>query len=242
MNETVNNAPVHEEGIDLRGITHAIFDRILWIAGAMILCMVLVFAYTKMTFVPMYTSNVTVYTNSGKLESTSDVSLPTFYAEDFAKIAVERGVLEKAIEEYDLDTTWQSFRANLTVTVEEESRVVYISVSDSDPETAQKMANAVSEVAKARLAEAIKVELATTITEATLPTSPSGSGMVLKLIIAALVGLLVSCGVIIALHIIRDRVNSVEDVENALGMTVLGVIPFQKKKTAGDTKRKGENA
>ena len=149
-------------------------------------------------------------------------------------------MLEKAIEEYDLDTTWQSFRANLTVTVEEESRVVYISVSDADPATAQKMANAVSEVAKARLAEAIKVELATTITEATLPTSPSGSGVVLKSIIAALVGLIASCGTVIAIHIIRDRVNSVEDVESALGLTVLGVIPFQKKKSEADTKRKGE--
>ena len=240
MNENVKNASVQEEGIDLRGITHAIFDRILWIIGAVVLCVLVTFIYTKATFVPMFTSNVTVYTNSGKLESTSDVSLPTFYAEDFAKIAVERGVLEKAIEEYDLDTTWQSFRANLTVTVEEESRVVYISVSDADPATAQKMANAVSEVAKARLAEAIKVELATTITEATLPTSPSGSGVVLKSIIAALVGLIASCGTVIAIHIIRDRVNSVEDVEGALGLTVLGVIPFQKKKSEADTKRKGE--
>lgn len=240
MNENVKNAPVQEEGVDLRGITHAIFDRILWIIGAVVLCVLVTFIYTKATFVPMYTSNVTVYTNSGKLENTSDVSLPTFYAEDFAKIAVERGVLEKAIEEYDLDTTWQSFRANLTVTVEEESRVVYISVSDADPAAAQKMANAVSEVAKARLAEAIKVELATTITEATLPTSPSGSGVVLKSIIAALVGLIAACGTVIAIHIIRDRVNSVEDVENALGMTVLGVIPFQKKKSESDGKRKGE--
>ncbi len=247
MNENVMNASVQEEGIDLRGIVHAIFDRILWIAGAVVLCMVLVFAYTKMTFVPMYTSNVTVYANNGKLENTSDVSLPTFYAEDFAKIAVESAVLNKAIEKVEaeqgmaLNMSWKSLRANLAVTVEEESRVVYISVSNADGEVAQWLAAAVSDVAKETLNDAIGVELAKIITPATEANSPSGSGMVLKLIVAALVGLLLSCGVIIALHIIRDRVNSVEDVENTLGLTVLGVIPFQKKKAEEVIKAKGEN-
>lgn len=242
MNENMKNASVQEEGLDLREIMHALLDRILWVAGAVALCVVMMFLYTKITFVPMYTSDVTIYANSGKLENTSDVSLPTFYAEDFAKIAVERGVLEQAIEQYGLDTTWQSFRANLTVTVEEESRLVYMSVSNSDPEVAQRMATAVSEVAKDTLAASIGVELATTVTEATLPTSPSGSGMALKLIVAALVGLVLSCGVIIAIHIIRDRVNSVENVESALGLAVLGVIPYQKKKDEDAAKQKGAKA
>ena len=247
MNDTVNNVPVQEEGIDLRGITHAIFDRILWIVGAVVLCVLVTFIYTKATFVPMFTSNVTIYTNSGKLENTSDVSLPTFYAEDFAKIAVERGVLEKAVENLkngaypELKMTWASLKANLTVMVEEESRVVYLSVSNPDPETAQALAKAVSEAATEALVSAIgNKQQITTITEATLPTSPSGSGAVLNSIIAALVGLIASCGTIIAIHIIRDRVNSVEDVENALGLTILGVIPFQKKKSEYSSKRKGE--
>lgn len=242
MNENVENASVQEEGLDLREILRALVDKIFWIIGAVVLCAALTFVYTKMTFVPMYTSNVTIYANNGKLQSTTDISLPTFYAEDFAKIAVEQGVLEKAIAEYDLDTTWQSLRANLTVFVEEESRLVYMSVSNPDPEVAQKMAAAVSEVAKATLAASIEVELATTITPATLPTSPSGSGMTLKLIVASLVGFVLSAGAVIALHVVRDRINSVEGVERALDLTVLGVIPFQKKKIENGSKLKGEKA
>ena len=248
MNDNVKNASVQEEGIDLRGISHAIFDRLFWIVGTVILCVLVTFIYTKATFVPLYTSNVTVYTNSGKLDSTTDVSLPTFYAEDFAKIAVERGVLEKAVEKVksnenfaEFNMSWASLKANLTVMVEEESRVVYLSVSNPDPETARELAKAVSEAATEALVNAIgNKQQITTITEATLPTSPSGSGVVLNSIIAALVGAIVSCGTIIAIHIIRDRVNSVEDVENALGLTILGVIPFQKKKSEYSSKRKGE--
>lgn len=234
-----NNIRNNEEGIALSMILRVLWDKAVWIALAVAVCVGLAFGYTKLTYVPMYTSNVTIYANSGKLESTSDVSLPTFYAEDFAKIAVEQGVLQKAIDDYGLDTTWQSFRANLNVTIEEENRVVYMSVSDSDPKTAQKMAYAVSEVAKRTMAEAIEVDLATTITPATLPTKPSGSGMVLNLIIGFLAGLFLSGGFFVAIHMIRDRIASVEELESALGVTVLGVIPYQKRKET-EAQKKGD--
>lgn len=238
MNEN-NIRNNQEEGIDLSMILHILWDKIIWVALAVVVCVALAFGYTKVTYVPMYTSHVTIYANSGKLESTSDISLPTFYAEDFAKIAVEQGVLQKAIDEYELDTTWQSFKQNLVVTIEEESRVVYMSVTDSDPETAQKMARAVSEVAKATMAAAIEVDLATTITPATLPTKPSGSGMVLNLIIGFLAGLLISGGFFVVMHVVRDRIDSVEDMERALGVTALGVIPYQRRKET-EAQHKGD--
>ena len=64
----------------------------------------------------------------------------------------------------------------------------------------------------------------------------------MKLIVASLVGFVLSAGAVIALHVVRDRINSVEDVERALDLTVLGVIPFQKKKIENGSKLKGEKA
>lgn len=226
-----NNIQKNEqEGIAISVIARVLWDKIIWIGLAVVVCMALAFGYTKMTYVPKYSSDVTIYASTGKMESSLDITISTFFAEDYAKIIVERDVLKKAIELYDLDTTWQKLQANTDVTVEEESRVVYITVTDSDPERARRNATAISEVAKTTMVDVMGADRAVTISEASLPTKPAGSGMVANLIVGFLAGLFLSGVFFVAMHVIRDRVSSVEELERALGVTVFGVIPYQKKK------------
>ena len=230
-----------QEGIAFSLILQVLWDKVIWVALAVVLCVALAFGYTKATYVPKYTSDVTIYASTGKMESSLDITISTFFAEDYAKIIRERDVLKKAIELYELDTTWQKLQASTSVVVEEESRVVYIAVTDTDPEQARLKAEAISEVAKTTMVDVMGADRAVTISEASLPTKPSGSGMVLNLIIGFLAGLCFSGGFFVVSHVIRDRIDGIEDLERALGVTALGVIPYQKKKE-NDIQKKGELA
>ena len=70
-----------------------------------------------------------------------------------------------------------------------------------------------------------KVEDVTMLEEAKLPESPSSPNIKLNVLLGAVLGAFLAVVGVLVREILDDRVRRPEDVEDALEMTLLGIVP-----------------
>lgn len=71
-----------------------------------------------------------------------------------------------------------------------------------------------------------------TVEEGNLPTSPSSPNVKKNMMLGALLGLVISMGLIVLISILDDTVKTPDDVEKYLGLNVLTSIPIQEGSNA----------
>ena len=81
------------------------------------------------------------------------------------------------------------------------------------------------------------VDSVKTVEEANLPDSPSSPSVMRNTLIVAILGILISAGIIILVFMLDDTVKTPEDVETYLGLNVLASIPVYDGANAKNKKR-----
>ena len=120
-------------------------------------------------------------------------------------------------------------RGMIRVSIPNDTRIITISVNSKDPQDAQQLANSVREIAAEKIKVVTKVEDVTTIEEAKVPTSPSSPNIKRNVMLGALVGGFIAVAFVLLLEVLDDRVRRPEDVEEALGLVLIGVVPDTEK-------------
>ena len=113
----------------------------------------------------------------------------------------------------------------ISVDIPTDTRLISISVNAKTGQDAQTLANKVREVALEKIKNVTKVEDVTTLEEAKLPESPSSPNIKLNVLLGAVLGAFLAVVGVLVREILDDRVRRPEDVEDALGMTLLGIVP-----------------
>ena len=85
------------------------------------------------------------------------------------------------------------------------------------------------EVAAEKIIAVTKVSDVTTLEEAETPKTPSSPNIRRNTIIGVLAGGVLMVIVVVIVEILDDRVKKPEDIEEVLGMTLLGVVPDMSK-------------
>ena len=114
---------------------------------------------------------------------------------------------------------------DIAVTSETTSRVVGLSVTGPDPQTA---ANIMVERVSAIAQEVMSIESVNAIDQAQAPESPSGPNRPLYVAVALMAGLFVAIAIVVVADMLNTRVRSQEEVEELLGIPVIGRIPTMK--------------
>lgn len=85
--------------------------------------------------------------------------------------------------------------------------------------------NSIREVASEKIKSVTKVQDVTPLEKAQLPSKPSSPNIKRNTMIGMLIGGLFTIVIIVIKEVLDDRVKRPEDVEEALGMTLLGIVP-----------------
>ena len=227
MDETVVNKLENEEGIDIAEILQALLSKIVWILLAAVIFAAGAFAYTKLAVTPVYNSTITIYFNHDNMSSAGDITIATYSAEDYAKLIKKRPVLERVIAGLGLDMTYAQLASCVDVSIEEQSRVLDIIVTNTDPAMAKKIADRLAIETKEMMEAQTQDERVIIWGDANLPTSPVSPSAVRNAILAAAVGLILASAVVVVIHLYDDKLRTAENIEKALGLTVLASIPSQ---------------
>ncbi len=221
-----------EELIDLVEIFHLLLRKAWMIIICFVIGAVIAGCYTKFMITPQYSAKSIIYilTNSTSITSMADIQLGTRLTVDFQMLVKTRPALETVIEDMGLNLTYEQLAAKIQTNNPDDSRFLEIIVTDSDPERAKDIANAVSEVAMERIARIMDTEKPNVVEEAVKPQSPISPNLMKNTMMGAIVGAGLMALLIIVLYLMDDTLKTEEDVRKYLKLNTLAAIPVNKRK------------
>lgn len=178
---------------------------------------------------PQYTTHTQMYVlNRASNDKVvySDFQTSTYVMNDYKGLILGQNVTKAVIEKLGLENITPTGLANkITVSSPESTRIMQISVTDTDPQRAAAIANAVREEAALQIKEIMEVDAVKLVYSADVPQVPSSPNVSKDTLLAAVIGLALSVIVLSVIHLMDDTIRTEEDVEKRLGLSVLGMIP-----------------
>lgn len=233
--------------IDLLELFHILLGRIGLIWNVGFLAAILCFMISKFVLTPVYESTTKIYILN-KTESASvtysDVQMGTQLTKDYAELIGSRYVLEEVIQKLGLNNmTYNALLKTITVSTPTDTRIVSITVENTDPVQAMKIANCIREVAGEHIQNVMDIEAVNVVETANMPIEKAGPPVLRWALIGGLIGVLAVCAAILVQYLMDDTVKSAEDVEKHLRISTLALIPLteeaeDRKKTGKKKKRK----
>ncbi len=143
----------------------------------------------------------------------------------YADTDISEDVLETYIQRVTASMTWSALKSATTITNPEDTHYLYISVASTDPKLSYAAAMAVIGSSVDSLSNFFGVEEVSIDEQPRMPVGPSSRKTYQKAYLAALIAAAFVIGVLVLLYLRDDKINTAEDVEKYLGVTVLALIP-----------------
>lgn len=233
--------------IDLREVLILLISKAWLIALAGIFTALLGFILSAFLIAPTFESTTKIYILNKQQENTvtySDVQLGTQLTKDYAQLITSRLVLEKVIEDLKLTETneemdYEAMLSKVEVTTPTDTRILSITVSDTDPVMAMNIANSVREAAAVHIKNVMDIEAVNVVETANLPMEKASPSITKWTLIGGCIGAFLVMAVVLLIFFMDDTIKNSDDVEKYLGLSTLALIPLdtQAVNTKGSKKK-----
>ena len=223
---------------DLIQLDVVLLLRRIWEKKILIVLVTLLFtavslAVSIFAITPQYASTTKVYVvnqtkDEKKAITTQDVQLGSLLVKDYKEIILSNKVMEDAAEKSGTGLTAKELLKKVSVEAPKDTRIISITVQDKDPQVASDLANTVKEISADQIKEVTKIDDVTTLEEAKAATSPSSPNIPRNVILATVLGFILAVAGIVLFELLDDRVKRAEDIEETMGLVLLGVVPDTK--------------
>ena len=215
--------------IDVLALWQKLWTKKVFILFTAFYVAVFAFLGTYFFIQPTYTSSTRIYVvnqaDDGKNLSAQDLQAGTFLTKDYKEIITSNDVLSEVIKDEKLNMTEADLAKMISVNIPTDTRLISISVNAKTGQDAQSLANKVRDVAAEKIKKVTKVEDVTTLEDAKLPDSPSSPNIKRNVALGAVLGGFLAIVGVLVREILDDRIRRPEDIEDALGLTLLGIVP-----------------
>ncbi len=233
-----------EETIELRQYFEILMKRI-WIIVAVTLVATLTSGIVSFFVItPIYEASTQLLVN--KSESKNEILVPSYndiqtslkLVETYSVIINSPRILDKAIEEHHWDITAAKLREKIKVSPVQNSQVMSITVNDADPNMAVEIANGIANTFQKEIQGIMSVDNVQILAQAKSQEndSPVKPKPLLNMVIAFVVGLMTSIGIVFLLEYLDNTIKTEQDVENILGLSVLATIATMDDQDKGNQK------
>ena len=195
--------------------------------------------FTAMVMKPVYTSSTMLYivNKTTTLTSLTDLQLGTQLTKDYKVLVTSRPVTGQVITNLDLNLSHEQLVKKIKVDNPTDTRILTISVEDTDPYMAKSIADEFASVASARMAEIMDSAPPNIVEEAYLPTQKTKPSTTKNTMIGGLAGVFLAGAIILVLFVMNDAIKTPEDVEKYLGLNTLATIPVFEGETGAKKKK-----
>ncbi len=187
--------------------------------------------YDTMLKKPMYSTYSTLVlvassstSNQSAGLNNNDVTLNQKLVATYSEFIKSNLVLEQVIKELNLDMDAKSLSKQVKVESVKDTVIIKITVTNGDPETAQKITNAIANTFSKEVVDKFEIDNVAIIDTAALPQTVSNNTLVRDIALATAVGLVSTIGVIFVIFYFDDSVKYSENLEEEAGMPVIGKI------------------
>ena len=228
LNPAAINGAETEEEIDLVEVFYLLWGHILQIIACFLAGALLAFGFTYFFVTPMYQASASIYivsASNNSIVNLTDLQIGSQLTADYQELMLSRPLLQDVIKNLDLDTNYRSLAGQVSITNTNDTRILKVTVTDSDPERAADIANELIKQARIYLPEIMETETPNVVEDAVVPTQKSSPSNTRNAALGALLGLVLTCGITAMQMILNDTIQTEEDVERYLDLTVLASVP-----------------
>lgn len=214
--------------LDIIELLNFLKKKLIIILAITLLCASIGFLATKFFMEPEYTASTRMYVQNRTSDTDvlySDFQSSSQILNDYTVLMTGRNVTEEVVSRLNLPMSYGQVARMIQISTPSGTRVLQINITDTDPQRAADIANAVREVAADQIQSIMDVNAVKTVYPATAPGGPSGPDVFGNTTKAAFVGLVISVVIFVIIFLLDDTIRTEEDVEHYLGLSVLGVIP-----------------
>lgn len=222
------------EEINLEELLKFFIARIKYVLITMGVFIVIGLIYVLFVLTPLYHSSTTLIlvSNNDNQNSTviqSELNLNKNLVKTYSEIVKSRSVLNKVIDKLKLSVSADELSKDINVTSVENTEIIRIQVSNENNKMAKNIASATSEVFISEIKKIYKLTNVSVVDEASLESSPYNVNYIKQLFISAVLGIFGSMGVIFLIFYFDTTIKSSKDIEEKLGLAVLGNITVANK-------------
>lgn len=238
MKNTMEKQPVNlntqdaEMEIDLLEIFYLLKSKWKEIFLALLVGALIFGAYHTFLVKPSYQADASIYiTNTESALSFSDLQLSSALTDDYANIIKSRTVLNRVIEELDLNLDYKQLAKLVAVSNPDSTHIVDIKVTCDDPEMSRNITNALLNISVSQIYQIIGSGEPTVIdysvAEAVQDVTPS---LFMYLAIGGFLGACVACAIFILQMLMDGTMKTEEDIDKYLHLPVLAAVPYYNEK------------
>ncbi len=235
------------EELDIVELLYAIKDKIVYIVATVVIFALVGLIYSKFFITPMYKSSTTFVlsksttdksnlnennTNSEAITST-DIALNSKLVSTYSEIIKSKTVSKEVIDSLGLDMSTSKFKSRVDVSSKADTELIEITVSNEDPKLAADIANSLAEVFRDKVNDVYNIDNLSIIDIAEPEVTPYNISTVKNIAIFAVIGLILSCGVVFLIVYFDDTIKDEKDIEGLLGIPVIASIPRLQKENEG---------
>ena len=220
--------------IDIVSLLKTIWKRKFLIILTALITSVIALGYSVFIAKPSYQSTTRIYVvnrqqSDNNALTNQDLQAGAYLVKDYKEIILSQDVLSTVISELKLSGTTADLAGKVAVSVPTDTRIVSITVTNGDPNQASRIANTLREVAAEKIIAVTKVSDVTTLEEAEAPKSPSSPNIRRNVMIGFVGGAVAMVVLVLIVEVLDDRVKKPEDIEEVMGMSLLGIVPDMRK-------------
>ena len=230
----MNNQENQAVEIDVFAMLKTLWKRKFSIVLVALVFAIAAFGYSAFLAKKEYQSTSRIYVVSRQNQdnnalTNSDLQAGSYLVKDYREIILSQNVLSQAIEELKLDMTPAELSKKISVSVPTDTRILSITAKDGNPKEAARIANGLRNVAAEMIIAVTKVSDVTTLDEAEVPQSPSSPNIRRNVLLGFIAGAGLMVVLMVVVEVLDDRVKRPEDIEELMGLTLLGIVPDIKK-------------
>lgn len=227
MNETNN-----QQTVTLRDIWELFLQRWVIIILVSILSVAVFFVGSKAVYQPMYQSTATLYiagddsySGNTSADAYNSYTLALKVVSDCDYLLASRSVVNQLIQEMDLKIGLGTLQERIDTQNPSNTRILEVTVEAESPELAKKLVDRLCEIGEEKINDAMGANHVRLYEYGTLSGTPCNKIANTTYLIVGAVAAVVTFIVCLLVFLLDDRLRSAEQIEQVLGLSVLGDIP-----------------
>lgn len=220
------------EELDLKELFNIFWERKLEIIVILLISIIIGAVYSYFIVEPEYTSYTTLLLTQVNNETEddsitqTDLTLNSKLVSTYSELIKSNAVLREVIDSLNIhNLNEENLRDSINVSAVTDTEMIKITVTNSNPNNAEIIANKIAEVFSAKIAEIYKINNVYVVDKAETSEEPSNINHAKDIIIFMFIGIVVAGIYVLIINMLDNTIKSETDIEKITGLKTLASIP-----------------
>ncbi len=222
--------------IDLQRLFGTLLNKAWLIALVAVVCAVATFLGTYFFVTPQYQARAKFYVNNSSLTalgamdlttsiSSGDISASRGLVKTYIVILNTRETLNDVIDYAGVQRSYSQVKKMISAAAVDSTEIFEVVVTSSDPQEAEKIANAIAYILPNRIKNIIDGTSAKVVESAVVPSSPSSPNYTQNTLIGFLLGAVLTVTVLVIWDLMDITIRAEDDLTQGSKYPVLAAVP-----------------